>query len=351
VSPEEDAWLPVPLVTTSTSLLLVGTSAPAAVDERIAPADETLWLQLPKYVVSWHPTLVSDPTDGGILAPAGIDDEVWLTSILLPPVTFIVSPWSYGSDEVSAVAVESDTGWTSAGNTKWKVVSLVTPWRVGENEPLATPFGIDDDAWQNAIKLPPVTYLVAPWEFGSDEIVLNLSEDDSAFSLLRYVLWRPSRILTPWRDGENEPLITTLHVEDEYWLPKNVVQGVLIGQDKWLLDRDSIVIPPAAVVHDEYYWSAKPILNTRLARIDQWKFEQHETTIFVPIPPEPPPTCLVEEPTGTVITVETPSGPTIVGESPAEVSVNRDNPSVVSFVNETLGTTSVDEESAEDPCD
>lgn len=213
VRAEEDFWLPIPPVTSTTLSLLAGTSAPAAVPTQVTPPDEHYQLQLPKLVTAWYPSILSDPTDDRLPPLSIVEDEVQLTVIVPPVVVSIVAPWDYSDESVALIVNEDEITFSSLQLSRWTYPRIIAAWRVGENEPLITALRVQDEEW-----IPfgvPQTKLSGQRQFLSDL-------------------------------GEIASLAAPIINEDYHWFTYCITKAGLVRYDQWKseLNDVTIFVPP-----------------------------------------------------------------------------------------------------------
>lgn len=77
----------------------------------VGVVDEDYLVRVSKNVISWYPSLVSDPTDYSIPIAIAFDELAQGVTLVPPVVISVVSPWSYGGGEDAAPSSAIESEW------------------------------------------------------------------------------------------------------------------------------------------------------------------------------------------------------------------------------------------------
>ncbi len=346
---EEDYWIPTQPVTSTTLGLVVGNSAQSAIVPVVGALDEGTWLRL-THSIEWRARLASDPTDDAIPAVTAKAEEDYL--IPIPPVTVTTLSLLGGTSAPAAVPTQVTPADEQYKLELPKLRGEWSPWLASDptDDSIPPTTMVDEEAQLTVIPPPVIVEILAPWVFGDDNVVQIVNEDEITFSSLQVTRWKPQRVITAWRVGENEPLITALRVDEENWIPYGVPPVTLSGQRQSFSEPSEVASLAPPIKDEDYHWFTYCAVSAKLSRYDQWKNELHDIFIFVPPSPPPPPKCTTELPGGVTITVESPAIASVVVELPGGVNVNRESPSVVTLTPETPLAIDTGGEPPTDPC-
>lgn len=292
---DEDFWLP-PVYQPVVSLqLLDSTSGPTSAT--VSVVDEFEWIPLSKYVTLWHPTIVSDPTDNVVpfvftveeedswlptvrwpiinvqlldstsgptsaVAPPIVDEEPQLIALVPPPVTYAITTWSYGAEDIGGSLTE-------------------------------------EDFWQNLVK-PVVPYLDARFVNRTDELVVPIQlivTDDDVFKpaiLPRQVFYR----LPLWNDEQNDKITVVSTIDEEYWYINTASSCKFVLPKQWQFEQQEFVVFVPPIPPPPPICFSLPTGST----------------------------ITIESPSGIVITTESPAQVVISSESPLVASITLEVP-------------------------